>query len=217
VHWTLLESLTEEERRQVLAAARRRTFTRNEVIFHEGDTGDTLHLVAQGHVALRIHTPLGDVATMRIVRPGEFFGELAAVSPAARNASAIALEGAETLVLDADSLARLRAAHRGVDELLIIALATEVRRLARQLVDAMYVPVEARVWRRVVELVSVYGQDGEPARVIPVTQEVLAQLVGCARPTANRVLRAGEQQGAVRVTRGQIEIRDTVMLERLAS
>ncbi|MDQ1509658.1 MAG: family transcriptional regulator, cyclic receptor protein [Actinomycetota bacterium] len=79
--WPLLDTLSEPDRRELLTRARRRRFAHQEVLFHEGDPGDSLHLVSRGHVALRIHTPLGDIATVRIVRPGEFFGELAVGHP----------------------------------------------------------------------------------------------------------------------------------------
>jgi CRP-like cAMP-binding protein len=62
--------------------SRRRRFDKGEVIFHEGDPGDTMHLLAKGHVAVRVTTPLGDVATLLILKPGDFFGEVALVSPA---------------------------------------------------------------------------------------------------------------------------------------
>ncbi|MFV0308828.1 MAG: cyclic nucleotide-binding domain-containing protein [Desertimonas sp.] len=52
-----------------VTAARRR-FRRGEVVFHEGDPGDTVHLVDKGHVAVRVTTPVGDVATVRVVGPG---------------------------------------------------------------------------------------------------------------------------------------------------
>src|SRR6476660_2554179 len=92
VDWPILDVLSDEERQSFLRACRRRRFARNEVIFHEGDPGDTLHLIARGHVAIRVTTPLGDVATLRVLEPGEFFGELAVVSPAARNATALAID-----------------------------------------------------------------------------------------------------------------------------
>src|SRR5207253_11324842 len=81
VDWPILNVLSEEERRALLSIARRRRFARNEVIFHEGDPGDTLHLLAKGHVAIRVATPWGDVATVRVLRAGAFLGELAVVSP----------------------------------------------------------------------------------------------------------------------------------------
>jgi CRP-like cAMP-binding protein len=214
--WPLLDVLSEADRRELLTRARRRRFARQEVLFHEGDPGDSLHLVSRGHVALRIHTPLGDVATMRIVRPGEFFGELAVVSPGPRNATAAALDAVETITVDRELLAGLRADHPQIESILIEALVTEVRRLAQQVVEAMYVPVEKRVWRRLGEMTTLFGTADAPEATIPITQDVLAQLSGCTRPTANRVLRAGEGAGIIAMARGRIEILDLAAVQRRA-
>jgi CRP/FNR family cyclic AMP-dependent transcriptional regulator len=216
MEWPLLDSLSEPARRDLLTRARRRRFAQQEVLFHEGDPGDSLHLVSRGHVALRIHTPLGDVATMRIVRPGEFFGELAVVSPGPRNATAAALDPVETITIDRALLEELRTDHPRIEAVLLEALVTEVRRLAQQVVEAMYVPVEKRVWRRLDEMTMIFGADGERAAVIPITQDVLAQLSGCTRPTANRVLRSGEEAGIIAMARGRTEILDLAALQRRA-
>ncbi|TMK60795.1 MAG: Crp/Fnr family transcriptional regulator, partial [Actinobacteria bacterium] len=202
--WPLLSALSEEERRRVLVMARRRRFARHEVIFHDGDPGDTLHLIARGHVAIRVTTPLGDVATLRILKHGEFFGELALVAPAPRRGTAIAIGTAETLSLHREQFAELRTQHPSIDRILIDALANEVRRLASQLVDALYVPVEQRVWRRLEELADAFHIEGETTVQIPLKQEEIAQIVGTTRPTINRLLRAAEEAGMVRVTRGQL-------------
>jgi CRP-like cAMP-binding protein len=164
--------------------------------------------MARGHVALRLHTPLGDVATARIVRAGEFFGELAVVNPGPRNATAVALDAVETIALDRDQLQALLAEHEAANKVLIAALVTEVRRLAQQLVETMYTPVDKRMWRRVQDLSVIFGSDGQPSTEIPLTQDVIAELTGCTRPTANRVLRAGEEAGVIRMSRRQIEILD---------
>jgi CRP-like cAMP-binding protein len=50
---------------------------KNEVVFHEGDPGDSLHPTAKGHFAGRVTTPMGDVATLQVLRAGGAFGELA--------------------------------------------------------------------------------------------------------------------------------------------
>ncbi|MBA2575183.1 MAG: hypothetical protein H0V05_00815 [Euzebyaceae bacterium] len=46
------------------ARAVRRRFAHNEFVSHHGDPGDTLHLLATGRVAVRVTTPLGDVAAL---------------------------------------------------------------------------------------------------------------------------------------------------------
>ena len=93
----LFHVLPVENRERLLAEMRRRRFKRGEVVFHEGDPGDTLHLIEKGHVAIRATTPLGDVATFAVLGPGEVFGDQALLTPSAkRTASAVALEAAET-------------------------------------------------------------------------------------------------------------------------
>src|ERR1051325_2175062 len=111
--WPLLRSLSEEDPRQVLSAARRRRFTLREVLFHEGDPGDTLHLIDKGRVAIRITTPLGDAATVGVLGRGDVVGEMAVLEEGGhRQATVTALEATETLSLDRGQLDDLRLAHR---------------------------------------------------------------------------------------------------------
>src|ERR1700693_5943215 len=105
MEWRLLSALTADEQRQVISQTHRRRFAKGEVIFHEGDPGDTMHLIAKGHVAIRRTTPLGDVATLIVLGPGDFFGELVMVSPqSGRNATVVTLDATETLTLHRDQL-----------------------------------------------------------------------------------------------------------------
>ena len=145
MEWGLLGSLAEAERREVLAAARRRRFIRGEVVFHEGDPGDTLHLIAKGHVAVRIATPLGDTALLRVLGAGQYFGELAVVAPAPRSATIVCLEVVETLALHSDVLEELRLKHPAVEGVLTHALVAEVRRVSGLLIEALYLPVDCVV------------------------------------------------------------------------
>jgi CRP/FNR family cyclic AMP-dependent transcriptional regulator len=213
VDWPILGVLPDEDRRLLLSAARRRRFARNEVIFHEGDPGDTLHLLAQGHVAIRVTTPLGDTATVRVLRSGDCFGELAVVSPAPRNATAVAVGPVETLGIHRGQFDELRERQPSVERVLVEALVTEVRRLTVQLLDALYVPVEKRVWRRLTELATIFGAGADPV-VVPLTQEDLSDVVGTTRSTVNRLLRDGEDAGIVRVARGRLEVLDLDAIAR---
>ena len=210
----LLDMLDEDEQRAVLAAARRRRFKRNAVVFHDGDPGDTLHLIVEGHFAIRITTPLGDQAMIRVFGPADYFGELAMLSPGPRRGSAISLDGGETLSLHREDFHRLRETRPKVNEALTHALVAEVRRLSEALIEALYVPVERRVYLRLISLVELFG--GGPSVAIPITQDDLAQLAGTTRPTANRALRAGEEQGVLLLARGRIEVHDLAALRRLA-
>jgi CRP-like cAMP-binding protein len=211
----LLDVLEPEDRRELVRLARRRRFARNEVIFHEGDPGDTLHLLQSGHVTIRSSTPLGDVAMLRVLRPGEFFGELAVISPGPRNATATALGAVETLAVSRSVLEDLRASRPRVDAVIIEALASEVRRLAAALTEALYTPSETRLLRRLHALSAMFPADDGGA-VIPLTQDDLAQLAGVTRPTANRILKRASDDGVLELRRGRVHILDHGQLERRA-
>ncbi len=213
----LLDGLSDEERRAVLSTARRRKFAKGEVICHEGDPGDSVHIIDRGHVVMRVTTPLGDTATLLVSGPGEFFGELALLSgDATRNSTVVALDAVETLALHRDRIDEVRQAHPQVERFLVTALAAEVRRLSARLLEALYVPVEKRVFRRLLDLTELF-QDGDGREVvIPVIQDDLASMAGTTRPTANKIVKAAEEAGVVRVSRGRIEVLDTDALRRRA-
>src|SRR5262249_20408945 len=147
---------------RLLQVARRRSFRRGEVVFHRDDPADSLHLIVKGRFAVRVMTPLGEQATIAVRGPGESFGEMALVGPAARRSATVeALQEAETFCVYEREFARLRQEHPGVNELLIGFLAAEVRMLNERLLEALYVPVERRVLRRLNELSRLYTQDAE--------------------------------------------------------
>lgn len=201
MRWGLMAGLPEEDVRQVLAIARRRVFRRGEVVFHREDPADSLHLVQKGRFAIRIMTPLGETATIGVRGPGDSFGEMALVDESARRSATVAaLEEAETFAVHQGEFQRLRARHPQVDRILIGYLTAEVRRLDELLLEALYVPVERRVLRRLVELGRTYeARDGD----IPLTQEQLAELAGTSRATVNRVLREEQRRGTVELRRGR--------------
>jgi CRP/FNR family transcriptional regulator, cyclic AMP receptor protein len=215
--WPILSSLGEEARRHLLASTRRRRFARREVLFHEGDPGDTLHLIDKGRVAVRITTPLGDVATLSVLGPGECVGEMALLGTGHRGATVVALEKSETLSLHRDQFEGMRREHPAVDRFLIDVLAAEVRRLDGQLMEALFLPVERRVLRRLVALTGIYGgEDSANGSEIPLTQDDLASLAGTSRATVNRVLRQAEEAGWLSLGRGRITIVDHARLARRA-
>ena len=205
MEWPLLSSLDDEDRRALLTTCRRRRFARGEVIFHEGDPADSVHLLASGTVAVRITTPLGDVVTLDVLAPGEAFGEQALLAEGSiRSATTTAIETAETMSLFRSSFERLLADHPSALRLLIAALDARLRATSRNLVDMRYMPVESRVFRNLGRLTAIYG----PHRAIPLTQEDLASLAGTTRQSLNKVLRQAQADGLVTLARGRIVVND---------
>jgi len=214
--WPVLASLPLPERRGLVAGLRRRSYHRDEVIFHQGDPADTVHLIAAGHVSVRVTLPSGEFVVVAILGPGEAFGESALVSSSpVRSATIIALEQCETLSLGRDEFHRLRTSYPGVDRFLVELLSARVERLNNYLLESLYVPAERRVLRRLLHLCELYTGDDQRI-VIPVTQEMLATLAGTTRPTANQVLRRLVASDIVSISRSQIVVLDRQSLHQRA-
>jgi CRP-like cAMP-binding protein len=212
VEWQLLRRLTDTDRRAVLSRARRRTFARGEILFHEGDPADSIHFIAEGRVMARRATAAGDSVAFRVIGRGRVLGDVAISSADGRRSSTIvALERTTTLSLSFAEFRELAQVHPGLEHELAVLLAARVKRLSDRLVDALFVPSDRRVVHRLVDLCDEYAGDreGRPGPVlIPLTQTDLAELAGATRPTANRVLRSLASDGLVQLSRGRILVVD---------
>ncbi len=218
VAWALLDSLPEQARREVVATAHPRSFGRGDVVFHEGDPGDSLHLVRSGMFAIRVSASDGETLTVNVVAPGEFFGELALIRAAhrpRRTATVIALVPSTTLALAGSAFTALRAAHPSVDQLVVAALAQRVEELGGRLLEALYVGVDRRVYRRLLELAEVCSRTSSDG-LIPLSQTDLAGMAGASRPTVNQVLQRLVARGTISLHRRQIVIEDLAALRAAA-
>ncbi len=63
-------------RRAVARICIPKSLRRGEVLFHEGDTGHSMYLMAQGVVQLFRTSTDGKEVVIKLVRPGEIFGEV---------------------------------------------------------------------------------------------------------------------------------------------
>ncbi|MFL5954671.1 MAG: Crp/Fnr family transcriptional regulator [Gaiellaceae bacterium] len=210
MEWRLLAGVSPADVRQLVAVAERRTFHRGQVVFHDDDPADALHLVAGGHFAVRTTTPAGATVLIAIVGPGDAFGELALIDAGRRGATVQAFADGETLALHRDAFEALRRQRPAVDRALATILAERLRRLNDLLLEAHHVEADVRVRRRLLELAAVF--DG----AIPLTQDEIAQTAGTSRATVNRVLREEEAAGSLVLGRRRTTVCDAEALARSA-
>jgi CRP-like cAMP-binding protein len=217
VHWPLLDALSAGARERIMASARRRQFRRGDVAFREGDPSDSMHLVEAGVFAVEVSTPGGDRAMLNVLAPGAFFGELSLVTGAGaarRTATVSALCAGQTLVVSEQAFRAARDAHPDVERLLVAALAARVDQLGGRLLEALYTPVDRRVYQRLLELAEIF--EGGDDVLIPLSQDDVATMAGASRPTVNQVLQRLVASGVIELGRRQITITDPHRLRAAA-
>jgi CRP-like cAMP-binding protein len=88
-------------------------------------------------------------------------------------------------------------------------LDARLRATSQALLEALYLPAETRVLRRLSHLAALYASPS-----IPFTQDDLASLAGTTRQTVNRVLGQAQEDGLVQLSRGRITVTDGSELSR---
>jgi len=215
----LLFAGANDEMLQSLAnGMRRRKFRRNEVIFHQGDPGDSLHIVASGAVKILLPSAEGEEAIIATLRPGDFFGELALLDGATRSATAAALEASETLTLPRPVLMELTGTVPGLGDALLVGLAKELRRLTSQVEELHFLDLAGRLAMRLTRLAQEAQPDasGKIRLDWPYTQSDLAAMIGGTRQSVNRLLAELVDEGLIEIQPDALVITDLQELGRRA-
>ncbi|HZD02209.1 MAG TPA: Crp/Fnr family transcriptional regulator [Actinomycetes bacterium] len=207
-------ALDETARRQVAVGATRTVFARGQTIFVQEEPGDRMFVLARGAVKLVVRSRHGEVVELARHWPPAVFGQIALLDGGPRSASAEALEPSLLIGITRDKLIELlRSDPRLVDGLLR-SLGELVRRANRQTTDLVFLDLQGRVARKLLELAEAPGANGGALRQRQFTQTELAHMVGGARQTVNLALRSLEERGLIRVSSGSIEILELEALHR---
>jgi CRP/FNR family transcriptional regulator, cyclic AMP receptor protein len=205
---SLLDAIPAARRTELLAAARLRRFRAGDIVFREGDQGEDFHIIESGHFSLHMALPGGEEAVLRLLGAGDVFGEMALVEDGGWRAATVrAVEPGTTRTVDRRRFKALLDAEPAVGAALLRILAAKIRESDARMLEALYVPAETRVRRRLLDVAALYPAGPDGAVEVPLRQEEIAALAGTSRGTVNRVLRMEEAKGTVELRRGRIRVR----------
>jgi CRP-like cAMP-binding protein len=214
---TQMDQDREEQNR--LLARYGRDFKPGELLFTDGDPATEAYLLQEGRV--RLIKRVGAVErNLRILRPGDMFGETALLSGACRNSTAVAATDGTLLVLD----------QRTIEQLITTTPAVAMRvmqQLVRRLRDAEdqieVLMLEDSRTKVVVTLLKL-AQQAKPANLTgQVTVELalspmeLSTRVGLDLDTVKRAVVQLRESGHLQIVGEHIEIPNLTSLKELSS
>lgn len=214
----LFAKLDAEASDALLASMASKHVIKGQIIFHEGESGDTLYVILEGKVKLGHGSPDGRESLMAVLGPGEMFGELSLFDPGKRTSTATALTDAVVLELSNPQLMPWLAGRPEVAAALLQALARRLRRTNDAMADLVFSDVPGRVAKALMELGEKFGSATPEGLLVThdMTQEELAQLVGASRETVNKALADFTQRGWIRLESRQVVILDVERLGKRA-
>jgi len=119
----LFEMLSNQELEYVSELSRPRRFSAGQVVFEEGELGDSLFVIASGEVEVLRRNAAGEQKAIAVLGPPEFFGEMSLIDKEYRSATIRARSDAELLHLTAENLTTFRKQHRDGFTFVVINIA----------------------------------------------------------------------------------------------
>ncbi len=114
----LFGDFSPEELAEVIHGLRLLTFEPGDVIISQGQAGDSLFVLTTGTVKAWVRGGEGPAARVRVMKEGEFFGEISLLSGKPRTATVTAATRCELLELDRPTLEDIHKRHPRVLEVL---------------------------------------------------------------------------------------------------
>jgi CRP/FNR family cyclic AMP-dependent transcriptional regulator len=213
----LFLSLDREAVAAVTASCVQRTFVRGQYLFHQGDVGEQLYIVATGLVKVVFTLENGDEMVLATLGPGQVLGELALLDRVPRSASVLAVQPSTTLMLDRSVLLALMRSHPSVMDAMMVRLGGLVRRLTEQAGDLAFLDIASRLAKLLLRLSYPPESPDTPRPLVQLSQTEIAAMIGASRPAVNRALHSMADRGLIDVNGQAIVVRDLEGLRRRAS
>jgi CRP/FNR family transcriptional regulator, cyclic AMP receptor protein len=210
----VFSALEDRELREVAQLAVPRSYERGEVIFREGDTGDTCYVIRSGSVSVMREHQDGRVIALAELRAGAMFGELSMFGGETRSATVETLEPTRAVALLAADFQRLLRSHPEIAVKMLNALADRLREANERLLQQSFQTVAGRVASALLAQVIARQAEGagDSEVLVKATQAEIANLAGTSRESASRFLATLERARVVALGRGKVTVHDPARL-----
>lgn len=215
---SLFADLPDEDLKKIVRLTRIRQYRKQEVIFYADDPGTALFILKSGMVKISVMDKDLREVILKLLYPGDFFGEMALLDGQHRSATVTAIERSEAVVLDREAFLSIL---RQKPELILTMLLTVCRRLRQtdeKIRSLVFADAYGKVAETLLRLINEKGERGDDGVSIelPFSTKDLASLVGITRQTLSKVLKEYQRAGVIKMLRRQIHILDEARLQREA-
>lgn len=164
---------------------KRKHYHKRTVIIEKGDESSTLYLLEQGRAKVYVADDAGREIVLRELGPGDHFGELALLGGSPRTASVETLTDCDVRLLTGAVFQDFLAKHPEVALSLIRHLVHQVADLTDTASDLALLSVYGRIAK---VLVDKSEEQGGRLITPPLTQQQIADRVGCSREMVSRII-----------------------------
>ncbi|GAB2851231.1 Crp/Fnr family transcriptional regulator [Pseudoduganella ginsengisoli] len=209
----LLAELNDDEILPVKNNLRIRTYSKREVVLHKGGSGDGLLFLLSGQLQVIDVTEDGRAIGLRMLAPGDFFGEIALINNTTRSASVVALTDVLVGFLPTPIAMHLFSHSPSVARQMLQHLAQKIQRDSEFRALLSINNTAKRIYTYLA-LMQKKKPDGTVVENLPTHQDI-ANMINTSRETVTRALLTLVQQGIVEKEQHRLVIKNPDALQKL--
>ena len=164
-----------------------RTFPKNAVLIHEGDTGDALYIVLQGRVKVYASNAQGREFAIAFHGPGEYVGEMT-LDGGVRSASVVTIDPTVCAIVHREQFREFILKNPDFALHLIEKLIMRVRATTEDVKSLALTDVYGRLVR-LLNTLAVARDDGTAQVPEKLTQQAIAERVGASRDMIGKLFK----------------------------
>lgn len=209
----LFSKLDPAELRQVAGRVRPTFFRGNHRLYGAGENNTQLMIIHSGRVKIYRITESGREQVLRVLGPGDFFGESTFIGEALSDHFAATAEDSNICVLHHDDIRDYLLHYPSVAYKMLETLSSRLGRTEQQLSSLAGEDAEHRIAQYLLELA---GPAPSAAITLPVAKKDVASYLGLTPETLSRKLAQFEESGWIRLRPGRrIDLLDSAALRLL--
>lgn len=205
----IFQSLTTDEMWEIAQITREVTVEKGEQIYAMGDQVESLFVIHSGLVKIYRLSSNGKEQVIRVLRPGDFMGELALFSHSPMGDYAEALETSTMCVIEGSKLTSLMGKYPAIAFKVLEELSRRLEKIEQLVQDISHTSVEKRLAQVLLDLST-----GTNQIELEMSKRDLASQIGMTQETLSRRLSAFQEEGLIEQSgHRQIFIRNREGLE----
>ena len=200
---------------RIAALSHRRSLIKDELIFQQGDAGDTLYAVISGQVRISVSAEDGKEIFLNIMEPGDAFREIALIDGEPRTATATAITDVGLITIERKRFMNLMEQEPKLAIHLLHVFCERLRWTSGLVEDAAFLDVPSRLAKRLLKLCERHGNLTDRGIQVDISQSELAQFLNVSRQKVNKYLQEWRKAGAIELARGKIVVCNSEEVKRL--
>jgi CRP-like cAMP-binding protein len=211
----LFAGLTEQECVEIASCARARSFTRDELLFMQGQPVRNLMLLQTGSVKLTQISSSGNEVILWMSGGGEAVGMHSEAPACGYTCSARAMENCKALIWEYSRLERLLEEYPKIRKNINQILSSRLQELEERFREIATEKVATRLALTLMRLTKQVGKRQMGGVQISLSREELAQMIGTTLFTISRIFSKWAEEGIVLPRREAVVVRDPSRLQQM--